>query len=84
MDATLHPALAESDIKACIKFQRQDYSWSHAYAVRGFTISGYDLNRFAREKGYKAHYSSYSTKTFTNIRTICNSTLNNSIKFRRA
>ncbi|MBQ3774520.1 MAG: hypothetical protein II847_00115 [Ruminobacter sp.] len=61
MDATLHPALAESDIKACIKFQRQDYSWSHAYAVRGFTISGYDLNRFAREKGYKAHYSSYST-----------------------
>ena len=38
MDATLHPALAESDIKACIKFQRQDYSWSHAYAVRGFTV----------------------------------------------
>ena len=53
--------VATDDLKACIKYQRADYSWSHAYAVRGFTISGSELNSFARENGYKADYRSYST-----------------------
>lgn len=56
-----HESLATDDLKACIKYQRADYSWSHAYAVRGFTISGSELNSFARENGYKADYRSYST-----------------------
>jgi hypothetical protein len=56
-----YESFAADDLKACIKYQRADYSWSHAYAVRGFTVSGSDLNSFAREKGYKANYSSYST-----------------------
>ena len=38
---------------------------------------------FCRKKNVYAH-ARHSTKTFTNIRTICNSTLNNSIKFRRS
>ena len=31
------------------------------FTLKQVGISSYDLNRFAREKGYKAHYSSYST-----------------------
>ena len=45
-----YESYAADDLKACIKYQRADYTWSHAYAVRGFTVSGSDLNAFAREK----------------------------------
>lgn len=58
---TTQESLAADNLKACIKYQRDDYSWSHGYAVRGFTISGSELNSFARENGYKANYRNYST-----------------------
>lgn len=54
-------SFADEDLKACIKYRRADYSWSHGYAVRGFTVKGSDLNQFARKHGYKADYRSYST-----------------------
>ena len=27
------PACADNDLKACIKYQHSDYTWSHEYAV---------------------------------------------------
>lgn len=34
-----YESFAADDLKACIKYQRADYTWSHAYAVRGFTAN---------------------------------------------
>lgn len=52
-------AFAELDnSKACIKYQRADYSWSRGYSVRGFFINGSELNVFARKNGYESNNKS--------------------------
>ncbi|WP_277297052.1 hypothetical protein [Succinatimonas hippei] len=44
--------------KACIKYQRADFSWSDGYKIRGLIVTGEDLNSFAREQGYYHYYQS--------------------------
>lgn len=46
----------EGDVKACVKYQRSDYSWSNGYKVSGYLVSGSDLNSMANT--YK--FSSYN------------------------
>ena len=55
------PACADNDLKACIKYQHSDYTWSHEYAVKGYTVKGYEINKQARDKGYKSDYNDYAT-----------------------
>lgn len=52
---------ADDEKKACVKYQRSDYSWSQGYAVRGFTVSGSDLNNYARKNGYNSSYRNYGS-----------------------
>ena len=58
------PCYAEHDpatntYRACVKYQRADYSWSDAYKVSGFIIPGDKLNDFARQYGYYSSYTAY-------------------------
>lgn len=57
----IHPGLAyslEENVKACVRYQRADYSWSHGYKVTGFVVSGSELNSIARTYKYN-NYSEY-------------------------
>lgn len=49
--------------RACVKYQRSNYSWSNGYKVRGIIVKGDELNKFARKKGYYSNYS-YSKNYF--------------------
>ena len=39
-----HSTAMANEFKACIKYQRADYSWSHGYKITGFVVDGDDLN----------------------------------------
>lgn len=49
---------AEEPIKACVKYQRSDYSWSNGYKASGFLLSGSELNSATNQSKYKS-YSKY-------------------------
>ena len=58
------PCYAEYDpatntYRACVKYQRADYSWSDAYTVSGYIIPGDKLNAFANQHGYYNSYKYY-------------------------
>ena len=52
-------AQAEPYKEACVKYQRQDYSWSDSYKVKGIIMSGSELNDIARRNSYRSDYTSY-------------------------
>lgn len=50
-------AYALDTVKACVKYQRADYSWTHGYKIEGIYVNGADLNNFTNT--YK--YDSWAT-----------------------
>jgi len=55
----LMAAQADPYKEACVKYQRQDYSWSDSYKVKGIIIKGSELNDIARRNSYRSDYTSY-------------------------
>lgn len=49
----------EENVKACVKYRRADYSWSHGYKVTGFVLSGSELNSIARTYKYNSYNEYY-------------------------
>lgn len=47
-------AYAAVETKACAKYQKRDGSWSPAYRVKGFVISGKELNEQTQTDFYEA------------------------------
>lgn len=50
---------SDDPVKACVKYQRADYSWSHGYSVTGFLLDGSELNRLAETYKYQSYRTYY-------------------------
>ena len=55
---SVNAAQAAVEVKACAKYQKADQSWSPAYRVKGFVISGKELNEQTKTAYYQEsrHY----------------------------
>lgn len=49
----------EGDVKACVKYQRSDYSWSNEYKVVGYLVSGSELNSMANTYKFSSYDNYY-------------------------
>lgn len=50
---------SDDPVKACVKYQRADYSWSHGYSVTGFLMEGDELNDLAETSKYTSYRTYY-------------------------
>lgn len=47
--------VSANEFRACAKYQRADYSWSHGYKITGFVVKGDDLNEIANTFKYSVY-----------------------------
>lgn len=52
---------AGGNVKACVRYERDDYSWSETNAVKGYFLSQNDVKNLAKRKGYDTDDFSYSS-----------------------
>lgn len=60
------------EVQACAKYQRKDGTWSHGYKVRGYVMSGQELNQSVGSDRYQTHANyfvvSWKNGGYTSIR----------------
>lgn len=55
---------SDDPVKACVKYQRADYSWSHGYSVTGFLMEGDELNDLAETSKYTSYSLNFAEYRF--------------------